>query len=563
MLASITTNKVYLILFLIVLFAGILRFYRVTDYPVSLYWDEVSSAYNAYSIANTGKDEFGTPHPLLFRAFEDYKTPANIYLSAFPVKFFGLNEFSARFTSAFLGTLTVLITFFLIKELLGKPVISLTSGFWIGSDYLALLTSFFLSISPWHTQFSRTGFEANTGLFFIVLGSLFLFRFIRRERPLNIYLSSAIFAVSIYFYRSIWIFVPLLILLFLIVYRKVLFAKVNLKNTVIAGLIFLIITVPFAPIMFSKQGLIRARQVNVVDNSTAQTARFISNQQNFQGIVGKIVFNRRVAYAQEVIRGYLSHYSASYLFFQGDGNGRHGVKGVGVMYLYSIILILPGLFVLSKLERKSRWIIITWLLIAPIPAALSVPAPHALRSLNMLPMPQLVQALGFFMIFVHLRKNLRIFFSGALVIIILFFFVRYVFSYYGPNANLTSSEWGDGYKQLTEYVFENEKPYDKIVISGHYWQPYIYFLFYKNYDPAKFQAGGSKKGFDKYLFGGTSWDMNGKELGDQDLKKFANTSNALVALSPVEYNLQKNNLEVVKEIKNHNNEVVFIVGTLK
>ena len=112
-------------------------------------------------------------------------------------------------------------------------------------------------------------------------------------------------------------------------------------------------------------------------------------------------------------------------------------------------------------------------------------------------------------------------------------------------------------------MFVNEEKYDKIIVSGHYWQPYIYFLFYKKYDPAKYQRTGNKKGFDKYLFGGTSWDMGGKELGDIDLRKFAGTNNALIALSSVEYSMQKDNVNVVKEIRNHNNDIVFFVTTFK
>src|SRR5450631_284244 len=98
-------KRIYLLLFLIVLFGGFLRFVNISKVPVSLYWDETASTYNAYSIEKTGKDEYGKPFPLLFRSFNDYKTPANIYLTAVAIKIFGLNEFSARFTSAFLGTL--------------------------------------------------------------------------------------------------------------------------------------------------------------------------------------------------------------------------------------------------------------------------------------------------------------------------------------------------------------------------------------------------------------------------------------------------------------------------
>ena len=277
----------------------------------------------------------------------------------------------------------------------------------------------------------------------------------------------------------------------------------------------------------------------------------------------KIVFNRRVSYVWEMTRGYFSHFSPNFLFFNGDGNGRHGVSGVGVIYLWGAVFLLPGIMALFKLDRKKRALIILWILIAPIPAAVSVPSPHALRSLNMLPMPQLLCALGAVLIFIKLKNYQRYAFFGGMVLVISFFFLRYLYVYFGPNAIFTSREWGDGYKQLTQYVFNNEKNYDKIVISGHYWQPYIYFLFYKKYDPSLYQKYGSKKGFDKYLFGGTSWDMNGKELGEQDIEKFAGIKNVLIALSPVEYNLQKERINVAKEIKNHNNEIVFIVGTLK
>ena len=116
-------NTTYLLLFGIVVFAAAIRFYQISSLPVSLYWDEVSTGYNAYSIATTGKDEFGISMPLLFKAFNDYKMPVNIYLSALPIKLFGLNELSVRFTSAFFGTLTVLITFFLVKEIFTKEIV--------------------------------------------------------------------------------------------------------------------------------------------------------------------------------------------------------------------------------------------------------------------------------------------------------------------------------------------------------------------------------------------------------------------------------------------------------
>lgn len=556
LLSSVFNNKVYLLLLLIVLLGGILRFYKISEVPVSLYWDEVSSAYNAYSISSTGKDEFGNSFPLLFKAFDDYKTPVNIYLTAVSVKVFGLNEFSARLSSAFLGTLTVLVCFFLIKELLNKRYLN------VDSATIGLITAFLLTISPWHIQFSRISSEANVGLFFVVLGSFLFFKFINSEHYKYFFSSMLIFAISVYAYRSIWVFVPLFMLSLFYIYKAELFRKGNLKKTALGLFLFLIILLPFIPEMISREGTTRANQTGIIQNSDKMVYEFAKKQEN-TGALGKIIYNRRVAYGIEFIGGYLSHFSPHFLFFEGDENKRHGVTGVGVLYFWSIFFIIPGLLFLLKLEKKTKLVIISWLLIAPIAAAVSVPTPHALRSLNMLPMPYLIISLGLLLIYVKMKGKIKIIYSAFVIVVILYFSIQYLNLYYGRHAIISSSDWGDGYKQLTEFVFENENEYDKIIVSGHYWQPYIYFLFYKKYDSESFQKFGSVKGFDKYIFGGTSWDHGGKELGDLDLEELAKGSSALVALSPLEYNLQKENLDIIKEIRNHNNELVFYVGKLK
>lgn len=555
MIDSILKNRVYILLALIFLVAGVLRFYKIDQVPVSLYWDEVSQAYNAYSVLENGRDEFGNQFPLLFRAFEDYKTPGNIYLTAISIKAFGLNEFAVRFPSAFLGTLSVLIVFFLVRELVKSKKHE------IEVDIIALITTALVAISPWHIQFSRTGFEANTGLFFVILGAYLLFKFFSTESYKLLYLSLASYAVSIYFYRSIWIFVPMFLIFIFLLYYKILFSKKNIKKTIIGILLFTFIVFPFVTAMISSKGLTRANQVTIVSNSQDKVYDYALKQEN-SGPLGKIIYNRRIVYASEFVKGYTDHFSLNFLFLEGDRNGRHGVRDVGVLYVWAILFIIPGVIMLTKLDRERRWAIIIWLILAPLPAAISVPAPHALRSLNMIPIPQLIIALGITWVFLRVKKN-RIFFSAFIIGMILYFFVSYSTSYFNDNAIKTSSEWGDGYKQLVSFTQKNENKYDKFVISGHYWQPYIYFLFYTKHDPKNFQSEGKKSGFDKYIFGGTSWDMQGKELGDQDLEKLAGTQNYIVALSPSEYKLQKNNLKVVNRIKNHNNELVFIIATPK
>src|SRR3989344_5188900 len=102
------------VLILIILLAAFLRFYNLSKTPPSLYWDEASLGYNAYSILKTARDEHGQFLPITnFAAFGDYKPPGYIYLTVPSIAIFGVNEFAIRFPSAFFGTLTVLLAFFL------------------------------------------------------------------------------------------------------------------------------------------------------------------------------------------------------------------------------------------------------------------------------------------------------------------------------------------------------------------------------------------------------------------------------------------------------------------
>src|SRR5262249_21153740 len=59
--------------------------------PPGFYVDESAIAYNAYCIAHTGANEFGTRFPLFFPVYTDgwtqYANPTQIYLLAIPFTF--------------------------------------------------------------------------------------------------------------------------------------------------------------------------------------------------------------------------------------------------------------------------------------------------------------------------------------------------------------------------------------------------------------------------------------------------------------------------------------------
>ncbi|HEV2339156.1 MAG TPA: hypothetical protein VGT05_00120 [Patescibacteria group bacterium] len=555
----IKTYWVQLCLFLLVFLAAFLRFYRITEVPVSIYWDEAAFSYNSYSILKTGRDEYGTFMPILFRSYDDYKMPANIYLSVIPIALFGLNEFATRFTSAFAGISDVVLTFFLVNELLLLE----EKGTGILQKYrtpISLLIVFFLAIAPWAIQYSRTEFEANIGTPFVIGGIIIFLVALRKKKITLLFFSMFLFAVSVYFYRSIVVFAPLILIALLIIFHKELLQK---KKTVfLAVLFFLIVSFPMYKALATPQGSIRANQVSVFDNAQQAVYSASVDLEKHPTFMNKIIDNRRVIYAEMIVQGYFANFSWDFLFTKGDPQGRQSTSGMGMLYLWEFPFVLVGLYVVFwKLPKKAKWVVLSWMLLAPIPAAISVPNPHALRILNVLPIPQLITGLGVAWIFFLLQGKWRIIFVMCLLCIVIGFFSKYLYLYYGPSARGTSADFADGYKELLQYVFPVQNKYGKIIISGHYWKPYMYVLYYSKYDPSQYQKNGHWYGFGKYLFGGTSWGAGEHELDYIDLKKMAGgVHNVLIALSPSEYEHQKSNVRVLKKIYNHNGDLVFIVG---
>ena len=319
-------NTTYLLLFGIVVLAAAIRFYQISSLPVSLYWDEVSTGYNAYSIATTGKDEFGISMPLLFKAFNDYKMPVNIYLSALPIKLFGLNELSVRFTSAFFGTLTVLITFFLVKEIFTKENTKKRFG---ADQKLPLLAAFFLAISPWHIQFSRAAFEANVGLFFVVFGTYLFFKSFQKSILLP--MCGLSYIVAMYSYRSILGFVFLLVLGLSIIWWRKIFD--NKKYFIASALIGLVLCMPLVIALVGK-GASRFYQTSIQVEASKRSLDLYT-----KGTPS----NKNFVLAKVFTEGYFSAFSPDFLFIKGDPNGRHNVRGMGLLYLWEIPFILFGL----------------------------------------------------------------------------------------------------------------------------------------------------------------------------------------------------------------------------
>ena len=526
------------ILFLIILLASFLRLYKLGSVPPSLYWDEASLGYNAYSILTTGHDEHGRFLPLTnFAAFGDYKPPGYIYATVPSIAVFGLNEFAIRFPSALFGILTVLLSYFLAKKLFENAVV-------------ALLTSFFLAISPWHLQFSRGAFEANLGLFFSTLG-IYLFLKFAKDNPRWIFPSALSFVAAIYTFTGQRLFVPFILLLLVIQFRKQLLThmRIFMFTTVTAAILFWPLFV-FATKTI--EGQLRFNEVTIFKDLEPINESIRYRGKDNYSWWADLIHNRRFFYAYQYLIHYFDAANPGFLFIRGDVNPRLSIQEVGELYLIDLPLILAGIYFLFSKKQKFRILIIGWLLVAPIGPATARETPHALRMISILPTFQLISAYGFFQFykFVKFKK----FFIVLVFFLLILNFLFYLHMYYLHWPKNYSDQWQYGYKQAVEAIKPFYNDLDYVLVTKSQGRPYIYFLLYLKYDPKNFwQTAQIVK--DKFFF----LDVNGF-----DKFRFADNPNEIPITGKVLYvtspGLLPPDAGKITTIKRLDNLPVFDIG---
>lgn len=478
-------NKI--ILAIIVLLAGFLRFYHLPSVPPALNSDEVAIGYNAYSILKTGRDEYNKPFPLTFRSFDDYKMPVYVYMVAGSMAMFGKSDFAVRFPSALFGTFTVLVTYFLVQTLFKKKRL------------VSLLSAGLLAISPWHLMFSRAGYEANVSVFFISLGVLLLLMGLKRGGYLIC--SAFVFVCAIWTYHTARIFVPLLLLgLCILFFKELAKKKVYILIGIIVGCILLL---PLVRLTFSLEGQMRAIGVSSFSNPDdlkRSIARMVFDSENNTSIYS-IFHNRRIEYTTVFIRGYFSHFDLNFLFLD-KAIERYRAPGIGLLYLFELPLLFIGLYQLVRQWSKGSAVLLLWILIAPVAAAFTLQLPHPVRTLVFLPALHIVTAFGLFQCMVWIQKmgtkNSSFVVRSIVIVCICFILLNSIYflhQYFIHMPVENGSLWYAGRKEMVEKLATYEQQYDQIIVSNRLDFPYIFFLYYGHVDPRIYQlTGGTKSG---------------------------------------------------------------------
>lgn len=238
-LDALLTGKLFVPAAALLLFLGaFLRMWNLTALPDGLQQDEASIGYEAFCLANYGIDRNGYHWPVYPITWgSGGGSPIMIYLNVLTTKLFGSRIWSIRIVPAFLGVMTLLLFFLLLKKSFGRRT--------------ALTGLAVLSLTPWHIILSRWSLDSNTMPFWQLLALFTLIQAIStdssksRRKQTGLYLLAAFFfGVCLYSYGSANVVIPLT--LFFACVRLLRTGRIRIRQLMGCFVVFVLTCLPLA-----------------------------------------------------------------------------------------------------------------------------------------------------------------------------------------------------------------------------------------------------------------------------------------------------------------------------
>ncbi|MEK7188555.1 MAG: glycosyltransferase family 39 protein [Patescibacteria group bacterium] len=480
-------------LFLIFLLALVLRLYKLGEFPYGFHADEVRVGWNAYSILKTGADDRGNKFPLYYNTFGDYRPTGIFYVTIPSLIIFGRNEFAVRFPSALLGALTVFPLYLLIKE------ISKNRKLEISNSSLEIPAALLLAISPWHISVSRATSEVVISLFLSLFGVYFFLKGLKSSSLRHYVFSFLFLAISYFFYHSIRLLAPLYLITIIVHFWPTI--KNYWSKKYIMGTLFILLAFTLV-LALNKQALGRFTQVSIFNDLDAKYELSRSREEEqaiLRTIFTKIFHNEPVIYAKHFLNNYLSYFSGNFLIGYDAKPLRYVTPGIGLLTYGEFLLFLVGLFL--SIRKKENSLVFYLLLVAPIPAALTIEdAPNLHRSLFMLPFLLIFESYA--LAYLARKKLLAKLALVGLALNAVYFVHMYLvhslihkpyYQVYKEREPDSPAFRNIGAKELAFDLEKNKQIFEKIVVSNFPDDPYPWYAFFTGKDPKEFNPYALKR----------------------------------------------------------------------
>ena len=357
---------------------------------------------------------------------------------------------------------------------------------------LGSFPALFLALMPWHIHFSRGAWETNIFATLLLFSLYFLLVFIRSGKFLTYSIILAL--LTFITYQAAKLFTPLVLLLPILLnwsesrdQFKAFFASKKNKAIVAFALAFLIY---FSISTMTGEAGNRLKRLSIFGYrpGISQEQKVIDNN---NPLALGLFHNGPQLTTRLVASRYLKHLSPTVLFYEGtDVVERGHIPGMGMLLPFDIIWFALGtIFLLKSRNLKSSLLVAGLLLLSPLPGSLTLSEYSTVRAFFLTIPLAIFCGLGVYQGLMKLK--LLFVFTSITTIIFFIYFLDLLF----VHANFAyAKEYIYGFREAVQYV--NRYPENKAVITDVFGQPYIFYLFYSQFDPAtyqkinEFQSGG-------------------------------------------------------------------------
>lgn len=447
----------------IILWGIVLRIYKFGAIPAGLNRDEAALGYNAFAVANFGEDEWNRRYPIIFESFGDYKLPGYIYTLAPIIKIFGVYDRIIRLPSLLAGIGLIGLGFQITQHMTKNRTIS-------------LLAAALLAVSPWAIFYSRTAYEANVSLMWLGLTVYFI---IIQKKIWQVVTIGLTYALAVSSYNAPLLLLPILWIFIASLPSRSWLNKLGLcLPLALVGLVSLWLLMPLT-----------AQKKNITIFSDPTIISQIAQDYSLAASgVGKLWESKYVTWGVMIVEKAAGTMGATFLVQRGGAHPWHSIPGYGHINWVTFGLFWVGmvLILLRKLPWQRMGISLLILTLGAIlPAAVTVDAPHATRSLLFLYLIPLIASFGWY----TLKK------AGWLIIgLVVLESAVYTNAYFRVYGQLEQPSYPVGFEEITMKVDKLLQNNSTLTITQAQnseidlmsEQLYIWFLLYGKVNPEEF-----------------------------------------------------------------------------
>ena len=497
-----------LLIFIIILLIGIFfRLWKLPQYPVHLSHDEVSQAYDAISIAETGKDVYGNFLPTIFPSVGDFKSPFYTYATALVYLLIGNHEWMIRVVGVFFGVGIIPAVFWFTLKLTKQINI-------------ALFASLFTAISPSEIFFSRKSFENGAGIFFLLVSLSCLLTYLEKQKQQRwLYLAVFLSALGMYTYFSHAVIIPLMVAAFILIFRKR-FTR-GFKEYLPPFLLWILLIVPLIIIISTNPGSrYRSQTVFITQDSAlgkqlklAESENSLLSQFLHSKTIGDFSFNR-----------YFQQFDPVYLFGNGLDLTNQGPVNMGPLLLFQLPLLLIAVFYLIQRADliNSGKLLVFLIALGVLPSGLTFEPHSPHRMVIVFTFLNIITGIGAYLLWQRIKRfriPIKMTSIFALITILTINVVSFLHIYFVNYPYEKSQYIQYPFKQVAQFVWSQYENFDLIVFDPLFGEDapvigtaaHYYLAYFGGYPPAQFQKEyrlGTKEReviFDKFSIRKIDW----------------------------------------------------------